>query len=84
MPIYLNHYGKLLKRGKSLLVEEAARHPRNTIGLLGKYGDRPSNVEGMTWQQLYNSNADGNFRYFKVRIPLIELDKKETQQKEVI
>ena len=59
-------------------------YPRNTIELLGKYGDRPSNVEGMTWQQLYNSNTDGNFRYFKVRIPLIELGKKETQQKEVI
>lgn len=59
-------------------------YPLSTSELLAKYGDRLSNVEGMTWQQLYDSNDDGNFRYFKVRIPLIELDKKETQQDEVI
>ncbi len=59
-------------------------YPLNTIELLVKYGGRPSNVEGMTWRQLYGSNTDGNFRYFKVRLPLIELDKKETHQEEVI
>ncbi len=51
-----------------------------TSELLATYGNRLSNVVAMTWQQLYNSNTDGNFRYFKVRIPLIELYKKETQQ----
>ncbi len=56
----------------------------NTSELLAKYGDRPSNIEGMTWQQLYDNNDDGNFRYFKVRKPLIELDKKEAQQEEVV
>ncbi len=59
-------------------------YPLNTSELLAKYGDRLSNVEGMTWQQLYDSNDDGNFRYFKVREPLKELDKKETQQEEVV
>jgi hypothetical protein len=60
------------------------RYPLSTRQLLAKYGDRPCNIAGMTWQQLYDSNTDGNFRYFKVRMPLIELDKKETQQKETV
>ncbi len=54
------------------------RYPRKTNELLAKYGGRPSNVEGMTWQQLYDSNLDGNFRFYKVRVSLIALDKKET------
>ncbi|MDH5695880.1 MAG: hypothetical protein OEZ00_04655 [Dehalococcoidia bacterium] len=57
------------------------RYLLSTSELLAKYGDRLSNVKGMTWQQLYDSNTDGNFRYFKVRMPLIELDKKETHPK---
>ena len=59
-------------------------YPLSTKELLTKYGDKPSNVSGMTWQQLYDSNADGNFRFYKVRIPLIALDKKETRQKYVV
>ncbi len=59
-------------------------YPLNTSELLAKYGDRPSNVGGLTWQQLYDSNDDGNFRYFKVRELLKELDRKETQQEEVV
>lgn len=73
------------------LVEERPRrhgvgktYPLSTSELLAKYGDRPSKVGGMTWQQLYDSNDDGNFRYFKVREPLKELDRKETQQEEVV
>jgi len=72
------------KRGEEPSRGGGERYPFKTSELLAKYGDRPSNVEGVTWQQLYDGNDDGNFRYFKVRIPLIELDKKETQQKEVV
>lgn len=61
---------------------EGGKYPLSTSVLLAKYGDRPSKVGGMTWRQLYDSNTDGNFRYFKVRMPLIELDKKETQREE--
>lgn len=70
---------ELPRRGR-----EGGKYHLSTSELLAKYGDRPSNVVGMTWQQLYDGNTDGNFRYFKVRIPLIELDKKETQQEEVV
>jgi len=52
-------------------------YPVPTIELLKIYGGRPSNLPGMTWQQLWENNPNNNFRHFKVRVPLIKLDKKE-------
>jgi len=50
----------------------------STKELLRKHGHKQSNVPGKTWQQLYDTSDDGNFRYFKIRLPLIQLDQKET------
>jgi len=77
-------YGTLKKEERYHRRRVGGIYPLSTSNLLAKYGDMPSDVEGMTWRQLYDSNTDGNFRYFKVRMPLKELDKKETQQEEAV
>lgn len=38
--------------------------------LLSLYGAEASDTEGQTWQEKWDSNSDGNFRYYQVKVKL--------------
>jgi len=53
------------------------RYEKGTPGMLAEFGEQPFKKDGedsgMTLQEAWNSNTDGNFRY-KIRQQLVKLD----------
>ena len=64
---------KCVKGKRSSSGAPAQKLPITTAELLKKYGNEKFD-DTMTYQQAWDSNTNGNFRYYQIRIPLARKD----------
>lgn len=64
---------KSVKEVSIIKKQRIIKHPGiKTDDLISQFGDR-TNKDGVTYRELYLSNKDNVFRYFKVRLPLLKI-----------